>query len=44
MENLEAKARELQREYMRKWRAKNKDKLSKINKNYWLNKAKKSLK
>ena len=32
-------ARELNREYQRKWRAKNKDKVKQYNQNYWQKKA-----
>ena len=41
MEELQDKAKELQREYHRQWRAKNKDKVKEINNRYWLNKAQK---
>jgi len=40
MEELNAKAKELQREYFKKWRAQNKDRVKEINKRYWLKKAK----
>lgn len=39
MEELSNKAKELQREYYRKWRANNKEKLKEINQRYWLKKA-----
>ena len=32
-------ARRLQREYLRNWRAKNKDKVKEYNERYWLRKA-----
>lgn len=41
METLHEKAKELQREYHKKWRANNKDKVKAINQKYWLNKAQK---
>lgn len=41
MDNLQEKAKELQREYHKNWRANNKDKVKAINQNYWLNKAQK---
>lgn len=41
MENLNDKAKEIQREYQRKWRKENKEKVSIINKNYWIRKAQK---
>ena len=41
MKELQDKAKELQREYHRQWRANNKDKVKEINNRYWLNKAQK---
>ena len=41
MDNLQEKAKELQREYHKNWRANNKYKVKAINQNYWLNKAQK---
>ena len=41
MNELEAKAKEIQREYHKNWRANNKEKVKEINKRYWLNKAQK---
>lgn len=38
---MEQQAKEAQREYMRNWRAKNKDKVKAIQERYWENKAKK---
>lgn len=38
IENNE-RAKELEREYLRKWRQKNKDKMRQYRKNYWLKKA-----
>ena len=35
----EERARELQREYLREWRRKNKDKTREYNLNYWRRKA-----
>lgn len=40
MEKLEEKAKRLEAEYHKKWRAKNPDKVKEINKRYWLKKAK----
>ena len=37
---MEEKAKELRRAYMKSWRAKNKDKVSQYNKNYWIKKVK----
>ena len=42
MKTIEKKAKELQAEYCRGWRAKNKEKVKEINKRYWLKKAKES--
>ena len=39
MNELEQKAKELQAEYHRKWRAENKEKVAAINKRYWKKKA-----
>ena len=33
------RAREMQREYVRAWRARNKDKVKSYNKRYWIKKA-----
>lgn len=41
--NIEQKARKLESEYHRNWRAKNRDKVKETNKRYWINKAKKEL-
>lgn len=41
MEPNTEKARELQREYLRRWRAKNKEKVRKYNQDYWRRKAEK---
>lgn len=35
MDDLREKALEAQREYAKKWRAKNKDKVREINRRYW---------
>lgn len=40
MQELQNKVKELQREYQRNWRAKNKDKVRAINNRYWEKKAK----
>lgn len=37
------KIREMKREYMRKWRSCNRDKVAAINKRYWEKKAEKAL-
>lgn len=37
--DIESKAKEMRREYARKWRAKNKDKVKAANERYWLKKA-----
>ena len=42
-EKLIHEARKLESEYHREWRAKNKEKVKKINQRYWINKAKKEL-
>ena len=39
MEPNTEKARELQREYLKQWRAKNKDKVRRYNQEYWKRKA-----
>lgn len=39
MGNTKEKALELQRNYQREWRRKNKDKVKKYNKTYWERKA-----
>lgn len=39
MTEIEKKAKELQADYHRKWRAKNKEKVAAINKRYWKKKA-----
>lgn len=39
MLEMEERARELQRQYLREWRKKNKDKMQQYRKNYWLKKA-----
>lgn len=39
MLDMERRAKELQREYLRGWRKKNKDKMQQYRKNYWLRKA-----
>lgn len=39
MEPNTEKARELQREYLKQWRAKNKDKVRRYNQDYWKRKA-----
>lgn len=36
---MDAKAKEARNEYMRKWRAKNPEKVKKIQERYWENKA-----
>lgn len=41
MEELKEKAKQLQREYHREWRAKNKDRVKAINERYWQKKAQK---
>jgi len=41
--NIEKIAAEERREYMKKWRAANKDKVSKHNREYWSRRAKKRL-
>ena len=40
MEGNESVAAELRREYQREWRKKNKDKVAKYNREYWIKKAK----
>ena len=42
-EKIEEIARKIQSDYHKKWRAKNKEKVKKTNKKYWLNKAKKEI-
>lgn len=42
-EELLEEAKKLNREYIKNWRAKNKDKVKAINKRYWLKKAQKNL-
>lgn len=39
MTSNDEKARELQREYLRQWRAKNKEKVRRYNQEYWKRKA-----
>ena len=39
MEPNTEKARELQREYLKQWRAKNKEKVRRYNQEYWKRKA-----
>ena len=39
MEGNESVAAELRREYQREWRRKNKDKVAKYNREYWIKKA-----
>jgi hypothetical protein len=41
MNNLSEEARQERAEYFRKWRAENKDRVKKINANYWEKRAKK---
>lgn len=41
---VEAKAKELKREYMKKWNEKNKDKNAEYQRNYWIRKAEQELK
>ena len=41
MENIQERAKRIQREYHKKWRANNRDKVKEINQRYWLNKAQK---
>ncbi|MDB2076549.1 hypothetical protein PMZ66_13105 [Clostridium paraputrificum] len=41
---MEQQAREAQREYMRQWRARNKDKVKAAQERYWEKKAKKMIK
>lgn len=43
MSIIEDKAKKLEAEYHRNWRAKNPEKVKAINKRYWINKAKKEL-
>lgn len=40
---IEEKVKELRREYMRKWRSQNKDKVAANNARYWARKAEKAL-
>ena len=40
MKENESLAVKLRREYQRKWRKKNKDKVAEYNRNYWMKKAK----
>ena len=40
MEGNKSEAAELRREYQREWRKKNKDKVAKYNREYWIKKAK----
>lgn len=44
MINLDELAAQEKREYQRKWRAANKDKVREINRRYWIKQAEKSLK
>ena len=37
----DSRAKELQRQYLREWRQKNKDKVREYNEQYWLRKARK---
>lgn len=39
MVDTEERAKELQRQYLREWRKRNKDKMQQYRKNYWLKKA-----
>ena len=39
MVDTEERAKELQRQYLREWRKKNKDKMREYRKNYWMKKA-----
>ena len=39
MLDVEERAKEMQRQYLREWRRKNKDKMQQYRKNYWLKKA-----
>ena len=41
-QTIEERAKELQRQYLRQWRAKNKDKVIKYNAEYWIRKAEKA--
>lgn len=43
MNTIELKTQELKREYQKKWRSKNKNKVKEYNKRYWEKKAKKLL-
>lgn len=43
-EQIQESAKELQREYMRLWRKKNRDKLKEYNERYWRKKALEMLK
>lgn len=42
-QTVEERAKELQRQYLREWRAKNKDKVTKYNAEYWMRKAQKAM-
>lgn len=44
MDELKERAAQERREYQRKWRAANKDKVREINRRYWLKKAAKAIK
>ncbi len=44
MNTIEQIAKNLEAEYHRNWRSKNKEKVKAINKRYWLKKAEKELK
>lgn len=43
MDNLNELAAQEKREYQRKWRAANKDKVREINRRYWIKRAKKAM-
>ena len=42
-QQIQAKAREERNQYLRQWRAKNKDKVRAINARYWAKKARKRM-
>ena len=42
MDDFEKEAKQLQNEYVREWRKKNRDKVQRYNKSYWLKKAQKA--
>lgn len=41
--DLQRKAKELKKQYLAEWRARNKDRIKEYNKNYWLQKAREAV-